>query len=236
MNILFIGAHPDDLEILCGGTIRLCVEQGHEVWMAVATNGNVGTPTLTREEIGAIRKKEATQASEILGAAGLIWLDEDDEWLFNDRRMRVKFIDAIRQSNADVIVTHNPNDYHPDHLATSSGITDARIPASVRLVETTFPHLKHVPELFYMDSVAGIGFSPQWYVDITSVYDKKMEALRCHDSQNAWVKEIFDHDLTGIAQIQMAFRGIQSGVRYAEAFSQPDYWPKKAIGLPFMNH
>lgn len=234
MNLLFIGAHPDDLEILCGGTIRRCVRQGHQVWMAVATNGNVGTPDLTRQEIAAIRHREAQAAAARLGVCGLIWMNEDDEFLFDDKPTRLKFVDAIRQARADILVAHNPGDYHPDHLAVSKCATDARILSSVRLIETAHPPLETVPELFYMDSVAGIGFTPQWSVDISDVFEEKMEALECHESQNAWVKKIFDHDLLDVARTQSAFRGLQAGVQYAEAFSQPHYWPKKACVLPFL--
>lgn len=235
MNILFIGAHPDDLEILCGGTIRQCTQQGHQVWLAVATNGNVGTPDLTREEIAEIRKNEALAAAAALGACGLIWMDEDDEFLFDDKRTRLKFVDAIRQAQADVVVTHNPDDYHPDHIATSKCATDARILSAVGLIETVHPCLESAPELFYMDAIAGIGFSPQWYVDITPTFPDKIAALQCHESQNAWLRRIFDQGLLDIVNVQSAFRGLQVGVRYAEAFSQPNYWPKKAVSLPFLN-
>ena len=232
MNILFFGAHPDDLEILCGGTIARYASSGHEVWMAVATNGNVGSPTLTREEIAAVRKKEAFAASQRLGAKGFLWLDEDDELLMENRETRLKFVDAIREAKADVIVTHNPQDYHPDHVACSKLATDARILSAVRLIETSHPHLAQAPELFYMDSVAGINFLPQFYVDISETFSTKMEALSCHDSQNAWLKSIFNQELMDIARTQAAFRGLQIGAAHAEAFTQPAYWPRRAISLP----
>jgi LmbE family N-acetylglucosaminyl deacetylase len=235
MNILFIGAHPDDLEILCGGTIAKCVGEGHDVWMAVATNGNVGSPTLSKAEIGAIRKEEATAASKALGAKGLIWLDEDDEFLFDDLRTRMKFVDAARQAQADIIVTHNPNDYHTDHIACSKLATDARILSAVRLIETDRAHLPKTPELFYMDSVAGIQFLPQFYVDISGTFQTKVEALLCHKSQDQWLRSIFNQSITEIIRIQSAFRGLQVGVSFAEAFLAPTYWPKQAISLPFLS-
>lgn len=234
MNILFAGAHPDDLEILCGGTIALCVEAGHEVWMAIATNGNVGSPDLDRDAIARIRKEEAARAAHTLGAKGFIWMNEEDEFLFEDKRTRLKWVDAIRRAQADVIVTHHPHDYHPDHTATSKGVTDARILSAVRLIETGHPPLPQSPELFYMDSVAGLNFEPRIYTDISTVYEKKMEALRCHQSQNAWIASIFNHDLTRLASLQSSFRGLQAGVAYAEAFLQPTYWPKRNLSLPFL--
>lgn len=234
MNIIFFGAHPDDLEILCGGTIALCVQAGHKVWMAVATNGNVGSPDLGRDDIARVRKAEAERASTALGAEGLIWMNEDDELLFDDQRTRLKFVDVIRQAKADVLITHNPLDYHPDHIATSRLATDARILSAVRLIETEHPHLPKAPELFYMDSIAGIGFVPQLYVDTSDMHETKLVALRSHESQNAWLATIFNQDLMRVASVQSAFRGLQAGTQYAEAFSQPVYWPKRPLSLPFL--
>ncbi|MDB6094421.1 MAG: LmbE family protein [Verrucomicrobia bacterium] len=234
MNIIFFGAHPDDLEILCGGTIAACVAQGHKAWMAVATNGNVGSPTLTNAEIAAVRKSEAEAAARCLGATGLIWMDENDEFLFDDERTRLKFVDAVRQAQADVIVTHNPNDYHPDHVACSKLASDARILSAVRLIKTAHPQTPTSPELFHMDSIAGLRFEPQFFVDISEHFELKQRALQSHQSQNLWLKSIFNTDLTSYVQIQSAFRGLQTGVRYAEAFVQPVYWPRKPVSLPFL--
>jgi LmbE family N-acetylglucosaminyl deacetylase len=234
MNIIFFGAHPDDLEILCGGTILECIARGHTVWMAVATNGNVGSPTLSQNQIAEVRRGEAEAAAEALGAAGLIWMDEDDEFLFDDKRTRLKFVDAMRQARADVMVTHSPGDYHPDHIACSKLATDARILSAVRLIETEHPHLSVSPELFYMDSVAGIGFTPQFYVDVTEHTPRKLAALAKHASQNSWVKSIFNQDIGDLVKTQSAFRGLQAGVTHAEAFAQPAYWPRKLVSLPFL--
>lgn len=234
MNLIFIGAHPDDLEILCGGTIARCVAEGHTVWMAIATNGNVGSPTLGRDEIAAVRKKEAEAAARCLGAAGLIWMNENDEFLFDDERTRRKFVDAVRQAKADVIVTHNPHDYHPDHVACSKLASDARILTAVRLIETEHPHLSKSPELFHMDSIAGLRFEPQFFVDISAQFERKQQAAQCHRSQNAWLKSIFNSDLSHHIQVQSAFRGLQCGVAYAEAYVQPTYWPRQAVTLPFL--
>jgi LmbE family N-acetylglucosaminyl deacetylase len=234
MNILFFGAHPDDMEILCGGTILECIARGHTAWMAVATNGNVGSPTLSKSEIAAVRRREAEEAAGVLGAAGLIWMDEDDEFLFDDLPTRLKFVDAIRQARADVIVTHNPQDYHPDHNACSKLASDARILSAVRLIETAHPHLPQSPELYYMDSVAGIHFVPQFFVDVSAHTARKLEALAKHDSQNSWVKSIFNQDIGELVRTQSAFRGLQAGVTHAEAFAQPVYWPKRPINLPFL--
>ena len=74
MNILFVGAHPDDIEVWCGGTAALYAEQGHNVFFCVATNGNVGSTTVPRDAIAAVRHEEAKSGAAVIGAK-LIWLD-----------------------------------------------------------------------------------------------------------------------------------------------------------------
>ena len=101
MNILAIGAHPDDIEFLCAGTLALYAKQGHKIFIAVATNGNVGSPTLSKTEISEIRKNECLQSCKLINAK-LIWMNFDDEWLYDTPESRKRFIDAIRESQADI--------------------------------------------------------------------------------------------------------------------------------------
>jgi len=226
MNILFIAAHPDDIEVLAGGTIVKCVQRGDRVTIAVATNGNVGSPTHTREEIAKIREAEARAAAAILGATDFIWLNENDEFLFNDEPTRRKFIDAIRRAKADLIVTNYIDDYHPDHNACSRLATDARILAAVRLIETEHPPTSKIPDLYYMDSAAGLNFLPQEFVDVTAQMDIKRQALSKHVSQNVWAEAIFQQSLVELMERQTAFRGLQAGVAFAEGFVRPPTWPR----------
>ena len=142
MNILAIGAHPDDIEFLCAGTLALYAKQGHKIFIAVATNGNVGSPTLSKTEISEIRKNECLQSCKLINAK-LIWMNFDDEWLYDTPESRNKFIDAIRESQADIVFIHNKNDYHPDHRNAGKIAEDSKIPVSVRLVETNFNHLNY---------------------------------------------------------------------------------------------
>ena len=84
MNILAIGAHPDDVETNCGGTLAKFAKMGHKVFTATATNGNIGSATLSMEEIAKIRKEEAARAAAHIGAE-YICLDYDDEMFFEDK-------------------------------------------------------------------------------------------------------------------------------------------------------
>ena len=92
MNILAVGAHPDDVETMCAGTLAKYAAQGHKVFIATATNGNIGSARHTMEQIGRIRKQEAANSAAIIGAE-YICLDYDDEMFFEiDRETRLKFI------------------------------------------------------------------------------------------------------------------------------------------------
>ncbi len=227
MNILAIGAHPDDIEVQCAGTLALYAAAGHRVFMAVATNGNVGTPDLTREEIAEIRHNEQKASCAVIGAE-LIWMDFDDEWLMNDRPTRERFIDAIRQADPDVMFIHGPTDYHPDHRISGQVAEDARIPASVRLVETTLPHIGKIPQVFYMDNPAGVDFTPEVHVDITSVFETKKQMLLCHESQDSWMRAIYgpETSITDMMIDNARARGLAGGSTYAEGFREVKTYPR----------
>ncbi len=95
MNILAVGAHPDDIEIFCGGTLAKYVAQGHKIFCCTATNGNIGSAILPKDEIAAIRKKEAAKAASLVGGE-YICLDYDDELFYEDVNVRINFINMVR--------------------------------------------------------------------------------------------------------------------------------------------
>ena len=114
MRVLAVGAHPDDLELLCGGTLAKYAQQGHHVTMAVATNGEVGSMTLPKEEIAAVRKAEAEAAATVIGA-DFVWMGYPDEFLFSREDTRLAFLNLMRRARPDVVIAPAPTDYHPDH-------------------------------------------------------------------------------------------------------------------------
>lgn len=225
MRVLAIGAHPDDLEFQCGGTLALYAQAGHSVTMAIATDGGIGHPTATsRAEVSAIRHEEALASASRIGA-DLIWMGFEDEWLFDNRETRTGFIDAYRKANPDVVITHSTNDYHPDHSATGKIAVDARMPAGIRLLETALPAIDHVPHLFMMDNIGGTGFSPEYYVDIAAVLDLKIEMLQCHASQAGWLDEFFGMEYVEFMREANLRRGRECGVQYAEGFRELKTFP-----------
>ena len=222
MNILAIGAHPDDVETFCGGTLAKYAKQGHKVFTATATNGNVGSATLSMEEIAKIRKEEARRAAAIIGAE-YICLDYDDEMLFDGRDTRLAFIDLVRYCKADVILTHNPQDYNPDHELTSKIIRDIAVMIPVAKIETPNKPCDTIPTIAYFEAELGLGFIPTDYVDITDVIDIKKAMCAEHKSQVAWMQDNYkdimgDKDFTDDCLLISRFRGMQCGVEFAEGF------------------
>ena len=224
MNILAIGAHPDDIELYAGGTLAKYAKRGDKVFMVTATNGNVGSAVLTMEEIAAVRKREAKKSAELIGAE-YICLDYDDEMFFEDKTARLAFINLVRYCKADIILTHNPIDYNPDHELTGKIIKDIAVMIPVGHIKTENPPNDRIPNIFYWEPVHGLGFVPEEYVDITDTFETKKEMMAQHQSQIKWMKANFENSLEFSeddfffeATINSRYRGIQCGVKYAEGF------------------
>ena len=221
MNILAIGAHPDDVEINCGGTLAKYVKQGHKVFTATATNGNIGSATLPMDEIARIRKEEARKAAAHIGAE-YICLDYDDEMFYETKDVRIAFIDLVRYCKADVILTHSPHDYNPDHELTSKIVRDIAVMIPIAKIPTKNKPCETIPQLIYFETVSGIGFIPTDYVDITDEIEMKMAMCYEHQSQIDWMQANYTEnkgqDFFKKCRITAQYRGMQCGVEYAEAF------------------
>jgi len=227
MRVLAVGAHPDDVEIFCSGTLIKCVERGDTVIICYACSGDLGHMVIPPEELKVIRANEAKKAGALEGME-VIWGGFDDMNLFeNNREARDKMVDVIRYANPDLIITQNPVDYHADHSSISKLVFDASFTATLpnykcsvhRLTKDDTP-AKLVP-IYYMDTDAGMGFGqPDIYVDVSSLMDRKLKMLACHESQVVWLKEHDGIDLAEICKSFLKNRGYQCGVEYAEAFRQ----------------
>lgn len=224
MNVLAIGAHGDDLELFCGGTLALYARRGDAVTMCVVTDGR-GRPQGDPEQIAAIRKAEAQASADVIGAS-LMWLGVPDGNLWFDAPTRHLFIEAIRAAQPDVIITHPPEDYHPDHKTTSRLVMDAaQIARTANYPSKYAPHRAIVPVAF-MDAERGIDFNPEEYVDITSAWDVKLKMLMQHKSQlmlggydptfelTPDAARMFSRYVTAMG----AFRGLACDSDYAEGF------------------
>jgi LmbE family N-acetylglucosaminyl deacetylase len=230
MNVLFVGAHPDDIELWAGGTASLYARRGDSVYFCVATNGNVGSSVLPPAEIAAIRRAEATRAAALIGAE-LIWLDFDDEFLMDSRESRLAIIEAIRRAKPEVIFCHWRQDYNPDHSISGMLVDECAHMGGVPNIITTSPPFPSIPHVYFMDTPAGVGFEPEIYTDITETFPMKVEMVRQHASQGSWMKDIFGYDLESFLEIPAKFRGLQAGCRMAEAFRPSYRW-----GRTFREH
>lgn len=218
MRVLAVGAHPDDLEILCGGTLARFVQDGHEVVMCNATLGNRGSFEHTSEEIAEIRLREARRAAELAGATHLTLGFTDGEVDAGDHHQRTAVVDLVREVRPDLIITHSTGDYMSDHDETSRLVFDCSFHATLPLLETGRPHHDIVTPIYFMDTVMGLGFHPTEYVDITSTIETKVAMLEAHESQLTWLR---DHDGIDVVEQMRSvtrFRGIQCRVQYAEGF------------------
>ncbi|MBP3633852.1 MAG: PIG-L family deacetylase [Oscillospiraceae bacterium] len=222
MNILAVGAHPDDIELNCAGTLAKYAAQGHNVFICTATNGNIGSATLPKEEIGRIRKEEAAKSAAIIGAE-YICLDYDDELFYEDVNVRIDFINMVRHCRPHIILTHNPHDYNPDHMLTSKIINDIQVMLPIAKIETKEKPWEIMPAVYYFEPAKGMGFIPTDYVDISDHFETKRKMLLCHQSQVQWMADNyagFSAEDTFIEDMKItaAYRGMQCGVKYAEAF------------------
>ncbi len=230
MNVLFVGAHPDDIETFCGGTAARYKERGDRLFFCVATNGNVGSSTIPPDEIASIRRKEAQNGAALVDAE-LIWLGFDDEFLFDNRETRHAFINAFRIADPDVVFCHWRNDYNPDHSISGYIVDECIHMASVPNIKTEKPPTGKIPHVYFMDTPAGVNFEPELYVDITGTFQKKVEMVGRHNSQNAWMKDLFGYEMEAFLEIPAKFRGLQAGVKMAEAFT-----PSRRWGRTFIRH
>lgn len=229
--ILAVQAHPDDVETLCAGTLALLAAQGCKVVIATLTAGECGAVEADPLRTAQIRQGEATIAAAMIGAryvcAGL-----PDLGLFNDDATRRRVTELLRAADADVVLTAAPQDYHPDHEATSLLVRDACFAASApayRCGEAA--PLAAIPHLYFMDPIglrmrdgspAPVGFA----VDISSVMPLKRRMLEAHESQIAWLlKQHGMTDFTAGMETQSRRRGEAFGVPFAEGFVQYRHTP-----------
>lgn len=226
MNVLVISCHPDDVECQCAGTLVKCVERGDKVTVCHVANGNLGHAIIEPDELRATRIEEAKNAGKLAGIE-VVTCDIGDLLVYGEQKEQIdKVVDVIRTAQPDFIITHDPEDYMPDHVAVSKLTFAAAFAASVPHYKTKVDKVAAVTPIYYMDNFAGINFLPTEYVDVTDAIDLKMEMLECHVSQLKWMR---DHDHIDFAELIKSvarFRGIQSGCQYAEAFKQCMAYPK----------
>ena len=184
LRIVAFGAHPDDCEIRVGGCGALWADQGHHVKFVSATNGDIGHWRQAGGPLALRRLDEVTRADRLLGVTTRV-LDIHDGELMPTLENRRTFIREIRQWNADVVLSHRPNDYHPDHRYTGVLVQDSAFMVAVPYICPDAPPLQKNPVfLFYDDRFEKpTPFAPDIVVSIDEVVERKLDALAIMESQ-----------------------------------------------------
>jgi len=196
LNITAIGAHPDDLEIFMYGCLAAMKARGDRLTLIVATDGAKGGSE-PGPALAAQRAEETQKGLVDLGKPQLLGLPDGALAMARDARQVIT--EAINASQPDVIITHGPEDYHPDHRALAHYVQDA---AGFRC------------PILIADTLMGVGFQPEFYVDITPHMAAKEKAIMAHTSQ-------MPHRFTDAARITNRFRAAQCNApdgHYAEAY------------------
>jgi LmbE family N-acetylglucosaminyl deacetylase len=184
LNIIAIGAHPDDCDIRAGGTAAKWVAAGHKVRFVAVTNGDAGHQTEGGGALAARRRAEAQEAGRRIGVEYIV-LDNHDGELVPNLHVREQIIRQIRQWKADVVLSPRPNDYHPDHRYTGVLVNDAAFMVTVPNVAPDTPSLRKNPVFFYYEDnfQKPQPFQPDVAVSIDDTFEKKISMLDAHVSQ-----------------------------------------------------
>jgi LmbE family N-acetylglucosaminyl deacetylase len=191
-KILAVGAHPDDIELGCGGTLRKHILRGDEVTFIVASYGEKSGD---KEK----RKSEAIASTNLMDVKEIHFLNLSDTMIRHDG-FTVGLLDKYINEDKSIIYVHSPNDYHQDH----ANIAKSVLSASRKMKNSIF---------FYETPSTTIEFKPALYVDISDVFENKLKYIQQYTSQNN--KEYMEEQaIIGLAQ----YRGYSIGVKYSEAF------------------
>jgi N-acetylglucosamine malate deacetylase 1 len=196
-TVLAFMAHPDDVEILCAGTLaRLHSECGYHVAIATATSGDAGSMTARPDEIARIRHGEAQCSARLLNGdyycAGCL-----DLFVSYDQQTLQAFVEIVRRAAPRIVITHSPADYMVDHEMTSKLVRSACFGAPAPNVLTgadrPAPALGWIPHLYYADPLEGIDIfgcpiEPDFIIDITRTMPQKERMLASHASQREWLR------------------------------------------------
>ena len=195
MNILAIGAHPDDVEFGCGGTLIKYALQGHATYMLVLTDGGRGGDP-------AVRLQEQGAAAQALGVKEIFWGGYEDTEVPMGRALIQKVEEILHLVQPDLIFVHFGDDTHQDHRHLSTAVVTAS---------------RYTRNVLFYEGPTTANFTPSIFVDLESVLKRKLHALKAHASQveKTGVEGL---GIVDLARAAAHFRGIQGRVRNAEGF------------------
>ena len=216
LDILVFGAHPDDVELGCAGTILKHIKQGLKVGIIDLTNGELGTrgTSLTRNS-------ETKKATKVLGVHIRENMDFKDGFFENNESNRIDLIKKIRKYQPEIVITNAPSDRHPDHGRASNLTLDSCFLSGLEKIDTSQKvwRPKHIYHYIQFNNIL-----PDFVVDISNEMDKKIESVLCYKTQfynpNSDESEtiISSKDFLESIKYRAKDLGRQSNCKYAEGF------------------
>lgn len=228
-NILAFMCHPDDIEILCAGTLLRLREAGYTLHIATMTAGDGGSMELDNQAIARVRLAEQQAAADRLGATYHCAGGDDFVLRYEPKTVRAA-TEIIRATDPFLVITHYPHDYMIDHEETSRIVRMACFGAGAPNLRTgalpALPPTHGVPYLYYAQPVDGIdifGVPPTYstVLDVSAQAAEKAELLKCHASQRNWL--MAHHGMDEYIESMERFgakQGEPYGVAHAEAYRQ----------------
>ncbi|MDQ6617107.1 MAG: PIG-L family deacetylase [Actinomycetota bacterium] len=219
-SALAIYAHPDDPEVSCGGTLARWAAAGTEVMVCICADGDKGSldPTVDGATLAALRREEVNAAGEILGVAGHHFLGYGDGGLEDDAELRGRLVALIRALKPEAVLCPDPTAVffgqhyanHRDHRVVGWATLDAVAPAAANPHYFPAAGPAHQASVLYLSGTV----EPDAWVDITSMVERKAQAVACHASQvgepGAWLRTV--------VRQRAEAGGRRAGVAYAEGF------------------
>ena len=233
LDILAFGAHPDDVELGCSGTIAKEVSLGKKVGIIDLTRGELGTRGSVE-----IRNEESAKASEILGVVVRENLDMRDGFFVNDEAHQLKVIEMIRKYQPEIVLCNAITDRHIDHGKGSKLVSDACFLSGLRQIKTELDGEAQEawrPKLVY-HYIQWQNIEPDFVVDISEFIGKKMESVLAYGSQfydpksNEPVTPIASKNFLDSINYRAQDLGRLVGVEYAEGFTTERYLAVNSLG------
>lgn len=195
MKLLAIGAHPDDIEFGCAGTLARYGQKGDDVYLLVVADGGMGGDP-------AVRKKEQELSAKIMGARDLFWGGYKDTLIIFDKPLIDLLEGFLKDVDPSVVLVNYTEDTHQDH---------------VRLAKAVISATRYTPNLIFYETPTSIGFNPLLFADIKETLETKVRCLEAHASQ-FHKTNIPGANIVDIAIATARFRGTQARVTFAEGF------------------
>ena len=194
MNVLALGAHPDDVEYGCGGMLTKYAERGHDVYLWVASDGSLGGD-------GIVRRQEQADSALVMGAREVLWGEYPDTEIPLNRELIVSLEQVLRKVQPRMIFVNYPDDTHQDHR---------------NLAQGTLSATRYVPNFLFYEGPTAQNFTPNCFTDVEKVLDKKLACLEAHRSQ------VPKTNIEGLTILELAvttatYRSIQGRLKFAVA-------------------